>query len=146
MPRQIKYIVWHCSATKDNQDIGAETIRDWHINYRGWLDIGYALVVRRDGSVELGRDLDNDGDIFEEIGAHTLGYNKESIGLCWVGGYGGVDNRTEAQKRTMESITKMLHTWYPNAEIKGHRDFENVNKDCPSFDVGKWLEEIKLKN
>jgi hypothetical protein len=28
---------------------------------------------------------------------------------------------------------------YPKAEVLGHRDFPSVKKECPSFDVKKWL-------
>jgi hypothetical protein len=28
-------------------DIGAETIRDWHVNDNGWDDIGYHYVIDR---------------------------------------------------------------------------------------------------
>lgn len=146
MPKaeDVKYLVWHCSATKSDQDIGYEEIRYWHVDLNGWSDIGYAFIVRRDGSIELGRDLDKDGDVFEEIGAHVKGFNSVSVGMCWVGGYDGIDNRTEAQKRTMKSITKMMHVWYPKAIIQGHNDFPNVKKSCPSFDIKKWLIEIGI--
>ena len=28
---------------------------------------------------------------------------------------------------------------YPQAKVIGHRDFPNVAKACPSFDVKTWL-------
>lgn len=46
------YIVVHCAATKPSMDIGADTIRDWHVNGNGWRDIGYHLVIKRNGDVE----------------------------------------------------------------------------------------------
>ena len=30
----------------------------------------------------------------------------------------------------------------PDAEILGHRDLPNVHKDCPSFDVKRWLKLV----
>ena len=31
---------------------------------------------------------------------------------------------------------------YPDAEILGHRDLPNVHKDCPAFDVKRWLKLV----
>jgi N-acetylmuramoyl-L-alanine amidase len=84
--RLIDTIIGHCSFTPPKMDIGAAEIRGWHVDENGWLDIGYAYVIRRNGIIELGRDLDNDGDVDEEIGAHARGFNAHSIGICVVGG------------------------------------------------------------
>jgi len=87
--RIIDTVIVHCSATKPSMDIGVDVIRQWHMN-KGWSDIGYHYVIRRNGAVELGRDLDKDGDVDEEIGAHAYGHNATSIGICLIG---GVDDR-----------------------------------------------------
>jgi N-acetylmuramoyl-L-alanine amidase len=42
------YLVVHCSATQPKSDIGAKEIRQWH-REKGWIDIGYHFVIRRDG-------------------------------------------------------------------------------------------------
>lgn len=42
--RQINKIVVHCSATPEGKDFTVDNIRDWHINGRGWKDIGYHYV------------------------------------------------------------------------------------------------------
>ena len=62
------YIVIHCSQTRPSQgDVDARTIDRWH-RERGWLKIGYARVIKRDGTVEQGRDDD-------ELKAHVKNYN-----------------------------------------------------------------------
>jgi N-acetylmuramoyl-L-alanine amidase len=139
--RKVDYIIIHCSATKPDMDIGADTIRNWHVKGRGWRDIGYHYVIRRDGSLETGRDLDRDGNIFEEIGAHVRGYNKNSLGLCLVGGvdYKGKPdaNFTRWQYNTLETLISDIQNSYPDAKVRGHRDFTNA-KACPSFDAEEW--------
>ena len=72
------YIVLHCSQTRPSQNIGAKEIDRWHREI-GWLKIGYHKVLRRDGTEENGRGID-------EIGAHVKDYNHNSIGICLVGG------------------------------------------------------------
>ena len=65
MREETKYIVIHCSQTRPSQDIGAKDIDRWH-RERGWLKIGYAKVIRRNGEVELGRSN-------RDTGAHAAG-------------------------------------------------------------------------
>ncbi len=125
----------HCSATRSSQDIGAAEIRKWHRN-RGWFDIGYHFVIRRDGTVEAGRSIDRPG-------AHARGFNHISLGVCLVGGVAGdgktaENNFTEAQFSSLKSLLRGLKASYPDAEVLGHRDLPHVYKACPSFDVREW--------
>jgi hypothetical protein len=48
-------LVIHCAATKATMDIGYKEIRKWHVEDRGWDDVGYHYIIRRDGKVEVGR-------------------------------------------------------------------------------------------
>jgi len=136
------FIFVHCSATKPNLDIGAAEIREWHLQ-RGWRDIGYNYVIRRNGVVEGGRDLDEDGDFLEEIGAHVRGYNSVSVGICLVGGVdweGKPDfNYTHKQMASLFSLISQIKAEYPGALVIGHRD-KDPRKACPCFDVSAWWE------
>ena len=137
--RDIKQIVVHCSATPPSMDIGVNEIRRWHTEERGWTDIGYHFVCRRDGSIEEGRTL-------VRPGAHVKGHNHSSIGICWVGGISASskaeDNRTGDQSLALfEKITELKQR-FPEAEVLGHRDFPGVTKDCPCFDVRTWYSEL----
>jgi N-acetylmuramoyl-L-alanine amidase len=144
--RAIKYIAIHCSASRANidegitlpgEDIGVKEITEWH-KARGFRTIGYHFVIRRDGTIENGRPL-------AEIGAHVEGYNANSIGICMVGGVsetGKSENNYEPKQwETLKALLARLHREFPAAEIKGHRDFPKVAKDCPCFDVRAWLRE-----
>ncbi len=146
MREETEFIVVHCSATPPSMDIGVAEIRQWHME-SGWSDIGYARVVRRDGTAEDGRDLDPDAPGYNEIGAHVLGYNYLSVGICLVGGVDedGVpeDNFTSEQ---MESLRRELHfckILFPKADIVGHNDLDK-NKACPCFDLKTWLSTVKI--
>lgn len=130
--RKIEKIIIHCSATKEGRDISTETIKSWHVKGRGWRDIGYHLVIELDGSLKVGRPL-------HKIGAHTLGENEHSIGICYVGGVDSdnkaKDTRTKDQKSTLIKVIEGLLEDYPEATIHGHNEF--ANKACPSFNVQK---------
>ena len=143
--RPVTKIIIHCSATNDTQDFSAADIRQWHLK-RGWSDIGYHYVIRQNGEIEPGRDLDKDGDIFEEVGAHVRGYNRDSIGICLVGGVDRnndpVANFTPEQWMTLERAIRFFKAEFPKATVHGHNEF--ANKACPSFDVQTWLKSVNL--
>lgn len=134
-PEAVEYIVVHCSATKPTMDIGVEEIDRWH-RQRGFLKVGYHYVIRRDGTVEQGREE-------LEYGAHVKGFNNVSVSICLVGGVdASLDAENNFTKKQFDSLQRLLNDMgikYPDAEVLGHRDLPNVKKDCPSFDVKKWL-------
>ena len=71
-------------------------------------------------------------------GAHCKGHNATSIGVCYIGGLDAdgkrpKDTRTEYQKKALKALLTLLKLRFPNAEIRGHRDY--AAKDCPSFDA-----------
>jgi N-acetylmuramoyl-L-alanine amidase len=128
--RKITEIIIHCSATPEGLEISVDIIRDWHVKQRGWSDIGYHYVIGLDGVLFDGRPI-------EEIGAHCLGHNTHSIGICYVGGLdlsgNPKDTRTDEQKNTLDKLLGDLKQVYPDATIHGHNEFSN--KACPCFDV-----------
>lgn len=139
--KKTDHIVIHCSATRAIQKIGAADIRKWHLA-KGWKDIGYHFVIRRDGKVEKGRGVD-------EIGSHVAGHNVNSLGICLVGGlnndtYKPEANYTAAQWATLKVLILSLLKKYPKAKVLGHRDFPGVQKACPCFDAKVWAKKQGL--
>lgn len=129
--RAINYIIVHCTATPEGRSVAVKEIESWH-KARGFRTIGYHYVVGLNGEVMKGRN-DN------EVGAHCLGRNSDSIGVCYVGGLEKdcktpKDTRTPMQKKALTELLKNLKSKYPKAVIKGHRDF--ASKACPCFDAG----------
>ena len=86
-----------------------------------------------DGKIEGGRDVD-------KIPAHVTNHNKDSIGICYIGGIDKntlqpKDTRTAEQKEALKKLLTELKALYPEAEILGHRDFPGVAKACPCFNA-----------
>lgn len=138
LPQRVGFIVVHCSATKPSQDFDVNDIRRMHLQ-RGFFDVGYHYVIKRDGTVQMGRPLDRQG-------AHAYKFNHISVGVCLIGGVTEKDinvpeqNFTDAQYASLLKTLAMLKQYhFPHAEILGHRDLPNVHKACPSFDVRAWL-------
>lgn len=138
--KETTQLIIHCAATKPSMDVGVREIRQWH-KARGFLDVGYHLIIRRDGAIEAGRDL-------YQVGAHTKGQNSNSVGICLIGGVDEKmkpeDNFTEAQYATLDKLVAQMITTFPDLKrIIGHRDVDS-GKACPSFDVKARYGHIKL--
>jgi len=134
--RKINKIIIHCSATREGRNYDVEEIRRWHLK-RGWSDIGYHYLIHLDGKIEEGRPI-------ERMGAHTTGQNRNSIGICYVGGVEATRNSkgkfTPKDTRTLEqkdSLIKLMHEliykYNKDMTIHGHNEY--ANKACPSFNV-----------
>lgn len=126
----VKELIIHCSATVEGKDYTVEDITRWH-KARGFKTIGYHYVIYRDGSIHTGRSE-------SEIGAHCLGHNAKSLGICYIGGLASdgktpKDTRTYAQKTALVELLRKLKKKYPDVTIHGHNEF--ANKACPCFDV-----------
>jgi N-acetylmuramoyl-L-alanine amidase len=143
---RIDFIAVHCSATPATLDWDVEDVRRSH-RQRGWRDVGYHYIIKRDGTLQKGRP-DN------IPGAHEPRINRNSIAICMIGGSPpigspehrkglGENNFTEAQWKTLAQIVRELHAKHPAAEIIGHRDVPGVRKACPSFDVKTWWASTK---
>jgi len=139
-------IVVHCSATLAEQNINAALIRAWHKG-KGWSDIGYHFVIKRDGTIEVGRPL-------TRMGAGVKGHNNYTFHICLIGGLNAAgkpaDSFNKAQFKSLRVLCDGLKFKFKITAVKGHRDYSpDLNKDgvitknewlkiCPCFEVGEW--------
>jgi len=128
--RTINEIIIHCSATPAGTDYTVADIDRWH-KTRGWNSCGYHYVIYRDGSIHIGRPI-------EQVGAHCYKRNSHSVGICYIGGLDSetlnpTDTRTVAQRASLIDLLKYLKRLFPNATIHGHNEFSK--RSCPCFDV-----------
>ena len=136
--REINKIIVHCSATREGENFDVAEIRKWHVEGRGWSDIGYHFYIDLYGEIHKGRDI-------AKIGAHCKGHNRNSIGICYCGGVEAdgktpKDTRNTEQKEALLAVLRTLKAMFPNAVIHSHRDF--ANKACPSFDATAEYEDL----
>ena len=153
MKKELKYLVIHCTATREGREVSAAEIRRWHTSPvsaggRGWKQVGYTDLVHLNGSVE--RLVANNEDAWVddwEITNGAKGYNSVSRHIVYAGGCAGdgktaKDTRTAAQKAALEKYVKDFHAAHPKVKIIGHNQI--AAKACPSFDVPAWLHEIGI--
>lgn len=137
MTRPIHRIMLHCSASTWGD---ARVIDEWH-RERGWREIGYHYVIlngrrgarsgydaRIDGLIETGRAE-------EEIGAHVGGHNRDSLGVCLIGGPGKF---TVAQHYAAATL---LHRLIERHRLRisnviGHYELD-PRKSCPGLDMDR---------
>lgn len=137
--RAIDAIILHCSATPEGKEFHVSDIDRWH-KEQGWKCVGYHYIITLDGKVERGRSLD-------ETGAHCVGHNVGSIGICYIGGCtkdnkNAKDTRTKAQKNTMyqlvDDLLNHLHLTINN--VRCHNQYDK-KKACPSFSIDTFKKE-----
>ena len=132
-------IVIHCTQTPADMDVDVAKVTEWHTQ-RGFDTIGYHYLIKRDGTLQTGRDED-------AVGAHAVAVNGTSIGVALAGGSnadkGWENNFTPIQFETLKSILLKLKDKYNIEKIIGHYQVDDKKK-CPSIDVPKWLEENGL--
>ncbi len=133
--RDINEIILHCSATPEGRHHDVEDIRRWHVDGRGWSDIGYHYLILLDGTVEAGRPVARQG-------AHCKGHNKDTIGICYVGGCDKSmkpkDTMNHGQEKAFLNLVEALRNVFGELKVHGHQLYA-PHKACPSFKVeDKW--------
>lgn len=103
-------IIWH-HALADVANVS--TIRSWH-EAKGWEDVGYHFVVQPDGSWGAGRGI-------RYVGAHALGRNGDSIGVCLVGNFHSYEPSPEQLTGCCKLYHDLCRQYQENLRIEFHR-------------------------
>jgi hypothetical protein len=121
----------HHTDTPNNDSITmaarVRQIQSYHIDTRGWCDIGYHFLIGQDGKVYQGR-------VETKVGAHAANDNTNNVGISFVGTY-ETTVPTTAVMDAGAKIIKALSTTYGIAlnrtKIKGHRQVGTTETTCP---------------
>jgi putative cell wall-binding protein len=124
----------------------------YHVNGRGWRDIGYNFLVDRFGRTWEGRYGGVDRAV---VGAHTAGYNSSAFGTSVLGTYTSkapedavlfAYERLIAWKFTLHGVEPDASVAYPGQKtlpaIAGHRDADAT--ECPGQLLYDKLGAIRL--
>lgn len=122
-----EYIIVHHSGGTDQNPLEdtsnhtAKIMEDYHLS-KGWEGLGYQYVIHKNGDVWAGRPETYHG-------AHTVDYNKKSIGICLAGNF----DATLPTLEQIKSLTNLMNTIkvkynIPLEKIVPHRTF--ATKTC----------------
>lgn len=123
-------------------------IRRFHVEQRGWSDIGYHFVITngfagRDRPDELGED----GKIWpgrpETVqGAHVRGHNEDNLGVALVGLPGAF---TREQFISAIHLVAGLCRRYaiPVERVKGHNEYDH-NRACPGLQMDLFRAAVHI--
>lgn len=136
--RRIRTIIWHHFwRPKASQWKGVKTVRSvrrHHVRKRGWRDIAYNWIFGPDGSIVTGRSL-------MITGGHTIGRNKDSVGLALC-----LDGAAEllADFAQMEAAILAVSAELCNIhgldehDLHFHREYARKSSGCPG-----WLLDLE---
>lgn len=143
---KIEKIFVHCSASTWGN---ALVIADWH-KQRGFDTIGYHFVISNglyqgnqkvryafaDGAVESGRSVDS-------TGAHTLGFNQNTLGICLIGDKDFTRPQLVSLYNVIMELKNRLGT-FSTDDVYGHYEAGALNpkyavqKTCPNMPMDKF--------
>ena len=96
-----EYIVIHHVGIPDvDKDSAATAIHKYHQEHNGWSGIGYHYLIRKDGTIEQGRQP-------EMVGRHAYEHNQTSVGVCLAGNF-DVGQPTEKQMASVKELCRWL--------------------------------------
>lgn len=144
--RQVDWLVVHTCGAFDwvhrkvvHQSV--EVVRRYHIDVKGWHDIGYHKYIEHDGTCRLGR-------LPQEVGAGVEGFNDHTLHIC-CSGDGDHEPFNLAQ---LQSLTYELAAWARQFHLAfdraiGHRETQLhggpvVYKDCP----GRFVDLSQIRD
>ena len=106
--------------------------RGWHLA-RGFDDVGYHYFIRKNGTLEYGRDLD-------KIPAAQKGYNRGSIAICLSGRNDFKEEQFVTLRKLIKNMNYILKPMLKkDLKIRLHNEV-NKRKTCPNFDLDRvWL-------
>jgi len=92
-------------------------IQAYHMDNRGWSDIGYSFLVGEDGKVYEGRG-------WSRVGAHTSGYNSVAIAVSFIGDFTSRNPNEQAMQAAKDLLDCGVRRGYLRStyELFGHRD------------------------
>lgn len=148
MPTIIPRSAWHARAPKNHISTtwahrtefvvhhsegpttqAVRAIQDFHMDTRGWADIGYNFLVDDAGRIYEGRG-------WLVIGAQATGHNTSGIGVCYI----GMNSPTDAAKHSIRAMyDEANHLAGRTLAKHGHGQLSQNNTSCPGSSLLAWV-------
>ncbi|MEE8105038.1 MAG: peptidoglycan recognition family protein [Planctomycetota bacterium] len=112
-----------------------DRLRSYHVQARGWADIGYHYIIDPAGRVWEGRPA-------SLRGAHVRDHNENNLGVMLLGNF-ELQSPSQAQLETLPRLVRRLR-WdhgVPERAIKSHREW--VATACPGEHLQPRFEAMR---
>jgi hypothetical protein len=126
-----------------------QSMRNYHVNTRGWKDIGHHLALMPDGKWVTGRP-------FILTPASISGWNTGALAVEMVGNFdkpgtgsynsSGYDKLVGAQLDSVLALIKYYGDRFGYGGVKFHREGPGVTKTCPGTSLDKATMISQAKN
>lgn len=134
--------IHHTASPSDDGDDPAARMREmqaFHMDVRGWCDLGYHFVVAQDGSIFEGRRGSN------RPAAHVGGENAGNVGISLIGNF-----EEQILASTQFNALVQILSWAVQSygiaidrmSIKGHQEWPDQQTACPGADIIQRLTAI----
>ena len=139
--------IHHTVTGSSNPERQVRGIQRYHMDSRGWCDVGYHFLVGIDGTIYEGRPL-------ELRGAHVGGQNTGNIGISFVGCFNSSgcsrlgptrpsDASIQAAGQLVGALSRIYGISINTTRVKGHRDHSGASTSCPGSYLYSRLDEIR---
>ena len=130
----------HMAIRREDAVATARGIQDFHMNSRGWADVGYHFMIDGEGRILEGRPV-------ETIGAHAANANEGNVGIALMGDF-NKQKPTTAQLESLERLAAYLAVRYKidttqKGHLEGHRNWTHT--DCPGQHLMAILARLRLE-
>ncbi len=138
----------------DSRGGSAKDIRKWHVDEKGWSDIGYHHIILNgrikvsgttydeflDGAIQTGRPE-------SKYGAHVLNNNKGNLGICLIAAKAPEGGKaTDKQMATALKLVYQKCSQYgiPIDKVYGHYELDPERRQfCPCFNMDDFRDSLK---
>ncbi|KDR18042.1 Peptidoglycan-recognition protein 1, partial [Zootermopsis nevadensis] len=110
----VEYAIIHHTVTPKCNSMAecvekVSSIHSFHVNTNGWDDIGFSFLVGGDGNVYEGRG-------WHQVGAHTYGFNKKSVGIALIGEF----SDSLPPRVQLDALKRLLKCGVKEGELAEH--------------------------
>ncbi|NIY11074.1 MAG: hypothetical protein GWN02_23620, partial [Gemmatimonadetes bacterium] len=149
-PDKYRMAIHHTVTPADSDPaVRVRGIQNYHMDTRGWCDIGYHFLVSLDGRMWEGRPLG-------QLGTHVGGQNTGNVGISYIGcfqdsGCNGwlpstpPDAMLDAGATLVREISRIYGIAINSTNVKGHRDHAGASTSCPGDNLHALLPEIRSR-
>ena len=133
--------IHHTASPNDGPDAAGRMrqIQAFHIDGRGWCDIGYHFVVSQAGDIFQGRSDER------RPGAHVGGHNAGNIGVCLMGHYDEQvppEAQIEGAARIVGWASRTYDISLDRDTVRGHQEWPGQATACPGRNLLPRVDDI----